>query len=63
MHEIGTPLSYDICFVALSIHVLPQFAIAQSQITTPTTVSRHLNFIFKLLCMLIAHVIAKDTNA
>ena len=42
MHEIGTPLSYDVCFVALSIRVLPQFAIAQRQITTPTTVSRHL---------------------
>ena len=42
MHEIGTPLSYDVCFVALSIRMLPQFAIAQRQITTPTTVSRHL---------------------
>ena len=35
-------MSYDVCFVALSIRVLPQFAIAQRQITTPTTVSRHL---------------------
>ena len=43
MHEVGTPLSYDVCLVVLSIHMLPQFAIAQRQITTPTTVSRHLN--------------------
>ena len=42
MQEIGTPLSYDVCFVALSIRMLPQFAIAQRQITTPTMVSRHL---------------------
>ena len=36
MHEVGTPLSYDVCLVVLSIRMLPQFAIAQRQITTPT---------------------------
>ena len=50
MHEIGIPLSYDVCFVELSIRVLPQFAIAQRQITTPTTVSRHLKSTVNVEC-------------